>query len=346
MLSRIKKYLPIILIFAMVLTGCGSASSSKTETTKEKTEEEITEAETTESPIDENGFTRTDDYIMTTVGKVNLRLEPSTDSKIQMELSKNVYLNRTGYNDSWSRVRLNGKDYYVYSKYVQVATIEWASDNDAIRQNHRIFLDPAKQETADDTLEPIGPGAETEKARSGTGAVGVNTGISECDVTLIACTYIKTELENRGYTVVMSRETSDVSISNSERAKAATVNECDIYVRVQAGQSENPKNKGLIGFVVTSSNPYVKRNYKKSYSLCKDIVVSVYTETGCTMQGIKETDDFASLNWCDVPATSINIGFLSNASDETNLSDKTYLKNLAKAFAIGIDNYFEIGVEE
>ena len=61
--------------------------------------------------------------------------------------------------------------------------------------------------------------------------------------------------------------------------------------------------------------------------------------------GIYETDNLTALNYCNMPATVISMGFLSNESDDIALSTDEYKKKLAVGIAEGIDLYFE-SIEE
>ena len=56
--------------------------------------------------------------------------------------------------------------------------------------------------------------------------------------------------------------------------------------------------------------------------------------------GVYETDNMTALNYCDMPATVIDVGFLSNINDDANLSSAEYKSLLAVKIAGGIDKYF------
>jgi N-acetylmuramoyl-L-alanine amidase len=144
----------------------------------------------------------------------------------------------------------------------------------------------------------------------------------------------------------MSRETNEVNISNSERAKLANGKEAEIYVRLQAGYSNDPDSSGIFGFITTRDNPYSGDTYYQSYDLCSSILNAASEGTGSTMLGISETAGMTVLNWCDMPAAVIGIGFLSNAEEDETLTTVEDQKKLARNIANGIDLYFEGETEE
>ena len=81
-----------------------------------------------------------------------------------------------------------------------------------------ICIDPGHQEKGDSNTEPIAPGSYAKKARVSSGATGVATKKPEYILNLEASTVLKHILEDKGYKVIMTRESHDVNISNSERA--------------------------------------------------------------------------------------------------------------------------------
>ena len=56
------------------------------------------------------------------------------------------------------------------------------------------------------------------KAKVAAGAEGISTKLPEYKLTLSVSKKLKRILEERGYKVVMIRETNDVNLSNAERA--------------------------------------------------------------------------------------------------------------------------------
>lgn len=342
-------FLFISLLFGMTLCGCGKETPDTA--ADEDTTEELTEATETVLPseepdivVDDDGFVVTNDYVKTTGENVNVRVKPSTDADIYMVLGKGVDLNRTGYNDSWTRVKLNGSSFYVYSEYLEETEIDWATSGDAETVTHIVFLDPAAQMTADTETEPIRPGAEEDeemKARASAGATGVSTGTPEYALTLTLSKQLKQELEERGYTVYLTRETNEASVSNAERAEMANAKGAEIYVRLRAG-SGNAELSGVMGFITTPAG----RNYDADYQLSRDILDEVSIVTGAEMLGIYETDQMTTINWCEMPVAVISVGFLTNEADDTSLAAEDYQKKLVRAIADGIDLYFEGESEE
>ena len=217
---------------------------------------------------------------------------------------------------------------------------------EAIPGQHRdpnsavVVIDPGHQLKGDSTKEPNGPGSSTMKARVTSGTTGVATGVCEYIMNLEVSLKLKTELENRGYTVYMTRSTHNVNISNKERAEYATSVGADIAVRIHGNGSTNASICGAETYAPSASNPYVGHLSNASISLSQSII-NVYCEaTGFKNRGVFTTDTMTGINWSTVPVTIIELGYMSNAEEDRWMQDETMQNNMVQGIANGIDAYF------
>lgn len=64
------------------------------------------------------------DTVYVTGDQVNVRASASTSGQVITSLNKGAELNRTGYSESWSRVRYQGQECYIASRYVSTSKPE------------------------------------------------------------------------------------------------------------------------------------------------------------------------------------------------------------------------------
>ncbi|MBQ8803891.1 MAG: N-acetylmuramoyl-L-alanine amidase [Tyzzerella sp.] len=217
---------------------------------------------------------------------------------------------------------------------------------EAIPGQHRdpnsavVVIDPGHQAKGDSTKEPNGPGSSNMKARVTWGTTGVSTGVAEYVLNLDISLKLKTELENRGYTVYMTRSTHDVNISNMERAQYATSVGADIAVRIHANSISNSSVAGAETLAPSSSNAYVSHLANASQSLSQKIIDAYCSATGFKNRGVKTSDTMTGINWSEVPVTIIELGFMSNAAEDQAMQDPTMQNNMVQGIANGIDAYF------
>lgn len=140
----------------------------------------------------------------------------------------------------------------------------------------------------------------------------------------------------------LTRTTHDVNISNMERAQYATEVDADIAVRIHANGAENSSARGALALVPSSENPFVSSLSEESRKLGQCILDSYCQATGMGNQGIMLSDTMTGINWSTVPVTILEMGYMTNASDDENMMNADYQRKMVKGVAEGIDEYFGI----
>lgn len=204
-----------------------------------------------------------------------------------------------------------------------------------------IVIDPGHQKKGDNSKEPIGPGATEMKAKVTTGATGVSTKQLESELNLSVGMLLKTELEKRGYTVIMTRTSQNINISNSQRAKIANDADADAFIRIHADSYTSPSAVGMSALCQTSKNKYNGNLASASYNLSKLVLDNMQKETGAKSRGVTRTDTMSGINWATVPTTIIEMGFLSNPEEDKLLASKDYQQKIVTGMANGIDEFLK-----
>lgn len=202
-----------------------------------------------------------------------------------------------------------------------------------------ICIDPGHQEKGDSRLEPIAPGSSQQKARVSSGATGIATKKPEYVLNLEASLVLKHILEDKGYTVIMTRETNNVNISNSERAIYANEQKADMVVRIHADSLDNSSKTGASILIPAKDNEYTSGIYESSNE-CAQVVKNSMEKSGIEVNGIFERGDLTGFNWSKVPVVLVEMGFLSNYNEDQMMSNPEYQKKLMQSIADGVEEYF------
>jgi N-acetylmuramoyl-L-alanine amidase len=180
------------------------------------------------------------------------------------------------------------------------------------------------------------------KAEVTWGATGVYTGQTEYELNLAVALLLRDELIRRGYSVVMIRETNNVSISNMERAEIANKYEAAAYIRIHANSWTDDTMRGAMTICQSASNPYptCAVHYERSHRLSQLVLTEFCEQTGISKLNMREMDDMTGTNWSRVPTTILEMGFLSNKSDDTLMATDYFRQEAAIGVANGLDAYF------
>ena len=209
----------------------------------------------------------------------------------------------------------------------------------------KVAIDPGHQGYHIDMseLEPVGPGSQEMKAKATQGTKGSFTGVPEYELNLSISKQLAQELQGRGYEVMLTRQDNDTAISNRDRALLAADFGADIYLRIHANGSENPNDSGALTMVPSANNPYIAQLHNKSYALGEAVINAYCQSCGLTNRGVMFSDNMAGTNWSQVPVTILEMGFMTNQSDDIYMQNAEFQSRMVQGIANGVDQYFAAG---
>ncbi len=341
-------------------------STAQTVTTETTASSAITEtaAQITFESRDETVYIMSDD--------VNIRTTPVSGDVLGKANTGDSF-HRTGYSDTWSRIEYNGQTAYISSDYTTTQVVERKTSETVAFDSSWEFAGNSKINSGTATLYYAGGSNKkgktvcvnaghgtsggtkvktlchpdgTAKTTGGTTsagatqAVAVSTGTtmadgtSEAAVNLKVAKAVKSILLERGYNVLMIRESEDVQLDNVARTVMANA-KADCHIAIHYDSTE--KNKGAFFMSVADGikNMYpVSTIWQESDRLGTNII------SGLSANGVKIFGDgsmqmdLTQTSYSKIPSIDLELGDkVSDYSDST-------VSVLAKGIADGLDSFY------
>ncbi|MBM7633021.1 SH3 domain-containing protein [Geomicrobium sediminis] len=204
----------------------------------------------------------------------------------------------------WVEVNYNGKSGYTHLDHLNLH-----SGNTGLLAGRLIVVD-------------AGHGAHDSGAQG--------NGLVEKTVNLEVSRELAQRLEGSGAEVIMTR-TNDTFLSLSERANIANRANADLFISVHAN-AFNSSARGAETFYHTSANP----DSVRLANVMQDRLVS---DTGMSYRRVAPAN-FAVLRQTTMPATLVELGFLTNSGDAAIMRQPGYAARAGEALHQGFLDYY------
>ena len=157
----------------------------------------------------------------------------------------------------------------------------------------------------------------------------IRNGINEKDITLDVSKRVEALLKKEGYAVKMTR-TNDTYVSLQGRVDISEAFEPDIFVSIHVNSSVKPEITGI------ETHYY----HQESMNLAQTVHSALASKINSKNRGLFKSK-FYVINHTTAPAILIEIGFISNDNERSQLVSEKRKNDTAQAIVEGVKNYFK-----
>ena len=159
-------------------------------------------------------------------------------------------------------------------------------------------------------------------------------GVREKDLNLSIALLVRDQLKEKGYQVIMSRET-DAYVAKEVRVAMANRSGADIYISIHQNATE--EGAGVNGMEVWYTEDDDRADSKRLAQLIRQQTLK---STEAADRELRSDADFYVTKNTSMPACLIETGFLSNAAERRKLNHAEYQQQIAGGIVQGIAYYF------
>ena len=203
---------------------------------------------------------------------------------------------------------------------------------EAKKKTEQTLIPPSIIFNPKDTAKKTVSGKKTVVIDAGHGGTDVGAASSEIyekNITLDVAKRVEKLLQQKGYETVMTRP-DDTYVSLKDRVDICEKNNPDIFVSVHVNSSVRPEITGV------ETHYY----HQESMALAQTVHSSLASAVQSPNRGLFKSK-FYVINHTTVPAILVEIGFISNSGERSQLVGEKRKQATAKAIADGVENYFK-----
>jgi N-acetylmuramoyl-L-alanine amidase len=249
-----------------------------------------------------------------TADSLRIRSGPGTQYKMLGSLKAKDTITLLLRQNDWARVRTASGDIgWVAAQYIRTGATQGGASTVSRTGNLRgklIVVDP-------------GHGG------SDPGMLGTTYNTMEKDLNLHTALYLRDALLAKGAKVEMTRTQEDQKPTLARRAQMSEALRADAFVSIHYNSSPK-KVSGTLTFFYSESD---------DLKLARAIETRLGQGIGLKSNGLS-FGDYHILRENRIPATLVELGFLTNPTDESIVRKSSYQKKAAKAIAEGLADYF------
>jgi len=164
----------------------------------------------------------------------------------------------------------------------------------------------------------------------------VVSGLAESELNLRIALRLRPLLQRAGLRVVLTRRrNAGASMGNIARARIANGAGAALFLRIHADGSTDRSARGTHTLYPALRRGWTDDVYAESRRLARIVQAELVRTLGFPDRGLQERSDFTGFNWADVPVILVELGFMTNPTEDRLLASPAYQHRAAAGLCRG-----------
>jgi N-acetylmuramoyl-L-alanine amidase len=133
--------------------------------------------------------------------------------------------------------------------------------------------------------------------------------------------------------------TAGTSMGNVARARIANEAGAALFLRVHADGAASASARGTHTLAPALHGGWTDDVYAASRRAATLVQAELVRALGFPDRGIQERSDFTGFNWADVPVILVEMGFMTNPTDDRLLATRAYQRRVALGLCRGTQRF-------
>lgn len=173
------------------------------------------------------------------------------------------------------------------------------------------------------------------------GALSTDKKSMEKTIALQAAQKLEIALNKKGYKTFMSRS-DDTFVDIYKRARTSNSINATLFISLHCNSTPSKNRENIDGIeVLYAPRERVKRKSEDQSKFAKLLLNNILAETNANSRGIKSRPDLVVLNSTDATAALIEMGFMTNSRELSNMQDDEYQNRIVSGIVKAVSEYIE-----
>ncbi|WP_163582273.1 N-acetylmuramoyl-L-alanine amidase [Gracilibacillus saliphilus] len=273
---------------------------------------------------------------------LNVRSGPGTDYDVITKVNPPEQYPILEESGEWAKIDLGDQQGWIHQDYFLITEeSESQNDNENMMEEESSDNEEQDEKSSDSVINSKETDRQMDNSLAGkkivldpghggrdVGAIGASGGF-ESNYTLKTAQILREKLEEHGADVYLTRSNNQY-VPLTSRTTQTNLLQADVYLSIHYNSTpELPEVEGIDTYYLS----------ERDQQLAEYVHSGIINETDMNDRGIEQRD-LHVLRVNHRPSLLLELGFISNETEERNIQSRAFLEAMSRGVSIGLEQYF------